>query len=345
MAIYPKAEYRPLGKQTEDRMSAHNIICIHTMVGHLLGTDDYFREGGYYGTEAHFGVGNTTDGANDGKVIQWQDTEYCADANLEGKPEVLSIETADGGNPNNPWSAKAKESIIELIVWLCRRYNIPAKLIPDTKPGRRGLAYHRQGCDHSSSYRPKGWPYDMWRVPGGRKWSISLGKTCPGDVRIKQFVDEVIPEVQKRLSGGGGAAPSTPDYARRYARLEESVQFEPGAVMMVKDIPEGAKKVILNVPTGVIKDARIQWVGPKYPTVNNVFPKDGLPSADWITMDWTHDEIHRLRRAVATIPKGKDKGVEADAVCFRVMFFWDPGNSFYDKDTPYRQYGSLDFEF
>jgi hypothetical protein len=221
MALYPRAEYRPLGRQTESRMSAHNILCVHQMVGYLAGTDSMFGRDGYYGTESHFGLGGSSDGARDGHVIQWQDTEFGADANLEGKGDVISIETSDGGDPNQPLSPKQLDALVELGIWVCDTYDIPPVLIPDTKPGRRGIGYHRQGCDHSSSYRPRGWPYDAWRVPGGRRWSKALGKTCPGDVRIRQLIDIVIPRIKAGMTGGGGGAAPAPEQG------VEDMAFEP----------------------------------------------------------------------------------------------------------------------
>lgn len=168
------------------------------MVGHLAGTDAYFRRNS---VDSHFGVGNPTDGANDGVVYQWVDTSRIAYANLEGNRDVISIETADGGNPNNPWSPKAIDALVKLGIWVCKTHNIPPELIKGNLPGTRGLAYHRQGCVHSSSYRPRGWPYDQWRVPGGVKWSNAVGKVCPGDVRIKQLVDIVIPRIAAGVNG------------------------------------------------------------------------------------------------------------------------------------------------
>lgn len=181
-------------------MARYNIICVHTMVGYLWGTEGEFKRDGYYGVESHFGVGGPADGTDDdGRVVQWQDTAFQADANYDGKPEVLSIETSDGAKPDTPWSPNQLTAIVRLIAWLCRTHNIPAHLINGNLPGTRGIAYHRQGCDHGISYRPRGWPYDQWRVPGGVKWSTSLGKVCPGDVRIRQLVDVVIPRVQQEL--------------------------------------------------------------------------------------------------------------------------------------------------
>ena len=53
---------------------------------------------GYAGTESHYGVGGRgarTRLSADGTVWQWQDRRHEADANLDGRHRVISIETAD----------------------------------------------------------------------------------------------------------------------------------------------------------------------------------------------------------------------------------------------------------
>ena len=196
MIRYPAAEYRPLGVQTEPRMAGHDVVCLHTMVGYLSSTDRYFRSGngaGYQGTESHFGVGGKWGGdavaGLDGTVWQWQDLAHQADANLGGNPTTISIETADNAaRPIQPWTPAQVESLAQLVAWLCartthadcppswtcHREGIPLSLIPDTLPGRRGIGYHRQGCD-------------PWRVEGGVRWSPSTGKDCPTEARIQQI--------------------------------------------------------------------------------------------------------------------------------------------------------------
>lgn len=188
--------YRPLGSQTEPKMTAHDIICLHTMVGYLTSTDAMFKQNGYSGTESHFGIGgiwgSDRDKNLDGVVYQWQDLEYTADANLDGNWHVVSIETADNApkaaKDLAAWTPKQCAAIIKLVASLCKKYNIPAVLIADTKRGRRGIAYHRQGCD-------------PWRVDGGELWSNAFGKECPGTARIKQISEVIIPGVKKTLAG------------------------------------------------------------------------------------------------------------------------------------------------
>lgn len=194
--LYPKAEWRPLGPQTQPKMSAHDIICLHTMVGSLSGTDAMFKKNGYGGTESHFGVGHQ------GIVYQWQDLEYTADANYQGNRTVISIETADygegpfgdwdtRGDNVPPWTPAQIETNAQIIAWCCKKYNIPCILIPDTKPGRRGIGYHAQGVPGNEL------------VPGGIIWSIAKGKVCPGRKRIAQ-IPTVIARARRIIEGTDG---------------------------------------------------------------------------------------------------------------------------------------------
>lgn len=211
MAIkYSRAIWVPLGPQTEPRMTGHDIVCLHTMVGYLYGTRNMFLKGGYSGTESHFGIGgkwgfDVTGGRNyDGRVEQWQDLAYTADANLDGNHHVISIETADNAPAKaadiQRWTPNQVSEIKKLLKWLCSKsahalcpaswachsVGIPIALIPDTKPGRRGIAYHAQGI-----------PPNL--VKGGERWSNVTGKECPGPKRIAQLTREIIPQVREEV--------------------------------------------------------------------------------------------------------------------------------------------------
>jgi hypothetical protein len=175
MARYPGAEWHPLGKTTST-LTTPDLLCLHTMVGYLHSTDAYFRTVSVF---SHFGIGGKwgSDPARglDGKVWQWGDTAYRAAANLSGNYRVISVETADNAaRPIQPWTPAQETAIVGLMVWAHRAHGIPLALVPDSKPGRRGICYHRQGCD----------PY---RVAGGELWSSSYGKDCPTQVRIDRI--------------------------------------------------------------------------------------------------------------------------------------------------------------
>jgi len=197
---YPPGSWRPLGEQTQPPMRSHDIICLHTMVGSLHGTDDMFQGAGYGGTESHFGVGH------DGETLQWQDITHTADANLDGNHRILSIETADFGPGFAAWNTKdgsqvpawtdaQLERLAHLLAWLssrethaqcpatwdCHRTGIPLETVPDSKPGRRGVGWHRLGVESDPPDR------SGFRVAGGERWSSADGKVCPGDRRIAQI--------------------------------------------------------------------------------------------------------------------------------------------------------------
>lgn len=183
MKLFPGATWRPLGPQTQGDMTAHDVICLHTMVGSLTGTDGYFLSSGYGGTESHFGVGNEADK----RVLQWQDLAHTADANYEGNPRVLSIECSDKGSGFPAWTgvdvpvfdAWQLETLARLIAWLadprthsecptgwkCRSEGIPLALVRSSAKTERGIGYHRQGVD----------PY---RAAGTERWSTVTGKAC-----------------------------------------------------------------------------------------------------------------------------------------------------------------------
>lgn len=202
---YPHSDWRPLGRQTQPRMHSHDIICLHTMVGYLSSTDVMFKRNGYGGTESHFGIGgkwgSDADKNLDGVVYQWQDLDFTADANYRGNPRVVSIETADNAPQSASnlaaWTPRQLDAIVKLVAWLCKKYNIPPIMVRDSKPGRRGIAVHRNGIEHSDGVDS----HPGWLVSGGERWSISRGKECPGDARIKQVSNIIIPRVQDVLTG------------------------------------------------------------------------------------------------------------------------------------------------
>jgi hypothetical protein len=187
--------------------SRHCLSAYLTMVGSLSGTHGMFMQNGYGGTESHFGVGH------DGRVYQWQDLDYAADANYRGSRRVISIETADYGegpfgrwDTGNSslvptWTPQQIEACAQIIAWCCRHYNIPCELIPDSRPGRRGIGYHRQGVPNK-----KGATVSQ---TGGELWSTSVGKACPGNKRIAQ-IPQIIARARQLLGGAQPQPQPTP---------------------------------------------------------------------------------------------------------------------------------------
>lgn len=219
---YPGAVWKPLGAMTEPRITPE-IICVHTIVGTMASTYDGWLDDGYGGLEATFAVGGRwgRDGdlGLDGVVWQVQDVRRHADANLDGSHRIVSIETADNGADlaaDIPrWTDRQARSLVRLIAWLCHELDIPPVLVADSKPGRRGLAYHRQGVRPGPGHEHE----PGWLVAGGERWSRHRGKECPGPVRIRQFIDEIVPAVQAELEGDDMAFPTSHEDALSWFNL------------------------------------------------------------------------------------------------------------------------------
>lgn len=176
------AKVRLLGPETEPKIGTPRILIFHTMVGNLEGTDSYFRQQGFQGDESTWGVGGPWEGASwDGVLYQWQYAGYQADAQFAGNAYADSVETADGGNPNHPWSSKQLDTLIKLTVDWCKGTKNPCQLV--TSESQHGLGYHSQFHD----------------------WNLS-NHTCPGQVRIGQLRTIVIPKARAILTG----VPHTP---------------------------------------------------------------------------------------------------------------------------------------
>lgn len=197
--IYPGAVYRPLGAQTEPLITPR-ILVWHTMVGGLVGTEDYFKRAngqGYSGTESHFGVGGATDGALDGVVYQWQTLDRQADAQFDpGNQWCTSIENSDGGDPSRPFSPAQLEAHVRLALWWCRQTGI-APQVAQSFDGK-GFAFHEQFPEFNQQ-----------------------AHACPGRVREAQLRNYVWPEIARRWAS---VAPPFPLPAGWYFGPEDGPQ-------------------------------------------------------------------------------------------------------------------------
>ena len=171
MSRMPSARW--LGEHSpRNRMDRYDIVCVHTIVGFAPAH------------AAHFSV------HGDGTIVQSRDTAFQSAANLNGNPRVIAIENEDHGPPFGSWAGSAVPPLTDaqvvanarILRWAHDRHGIPLQLCPDSRPGSRGLAYHRQGIDgHFRALRFPG------RVAGGEVWTEHFGKVCPGDARIAQL--------------------------------------------------------------------------------------------------------------------------------------------------------------
>lgn len=164
MAWYPRAADHNIPPGPADPPIVPRIIVVHTMAGTIESAENHFRDGS--GIEAHFGV------AMDGRVWQWRETGVQADAQAAGNNYCISIETEDEGDPSRPWTPEQLLALDVLITWLGQVHSIPMRLVSAT--AERGIGYHRQFPE----------------------WNPHV-HSCPGDVRLGQLVNVLIPALNQ----------------------------------------------------------------------------------------------------------------------------------------------------
>lgn len=209
MARMPGAEW--VGPHHDNgSMSRYDIVCLHTIVGEAPAHAAHFSTRG------------------DGHIYQSRDTAYRSAANSNGNARVIAIENADRDSSFAAWNvndghavpaftAAQVESLALICAWAYKTHGVPLVACPDSKPGSRGIAFHRQGIDGNWS----GFAFGG-RVAGGEVWTASRGKVCPGDRRIAQ-----LPEIIARarvLAGLDAPQPTEEDE-------DMSVQFVKGHLM------------------------------------------------------------------------------------------------------------------
>lgn len=184
----PGVDYRPIsGMGGVPRMKLYDVLCGHTIVGNDPAP------------AAHFSI------RSDGYVTQNRDTFHQSAANYQGNHRCIAVETDDhdantpADNPFPDWGGSDVpamtdaqcEAFARIAAWAYATHGIPLVACPDSRPGSRGVAYHRQGIDGNWA----GYAYGG-RVDGGEHWSTSYGKVCPGDRRIQQILQVVIPRAR-----------------------------------------------------------------------------------------------------------------------------------------------------
>lgn len=170
MALYPKAVPRLISPGSSDPAIEVVGAILHVDAGNASSLYDYFRYRSG-GIESHFHV------TLDGRVEQYRDTGYEADANYKAnsflengiRKGFVSIETQGYGS--GKWTPAQLDAIKELLTWLSKTHGFPLRVCPtSTSPG---VGFHI-----------------MFGSPG--EWT-PVAKSCPGPDRIKQFRDELVP--------------------------------------------------------------------------------------------------------------------------------------------------------
>ncbi len=196
MALCPFAVQRLIPPGVNDPPIVPRVAILHVDGGGALSLFKFFRDRSG-GIESHFHV------TWNGKIEQYRDTDWEADANHLANPFAISIETQ--GFATGRWTAKQSAAIKELLLWLNKEHGIPLVKCPAWDGA--GVGYHIQ-----------------FGTPG--KWTPSK-KSCPGPLRIEQFEEELVPWM----------ASLTPSPVPPSTRVAQFRQVLEEALTTVGDVP------------------------------------------------------------------------------------------------------------
>lgn len=166
MALCPFAEHKLIEPGSNDPPITPRVAILHVAVTDAWSLFDFFksRSGGI---ESHFYV------TWRGKIEQYRDTDWQADANWRANHFAVSIETQ--GWANGWWNRRQRAAIKRLLAWCQDEHGIPLREC--RTPFGSGVGYH--------SLHPE--------------WSPGP-KSCPGPNRIVQFYDELVPWMAEQVS-------------------------------------------------------------------------------------------------------------------------------------------------
>ncbi|MFF2042983.1 peptidoglycan-binding protein [Kitasatospora sp. NPDC058170] len=179
MAWYPGAERMELQPESDEQPAiVPTQVIFHSIAAPWTPRRiyEYWRDS--TNLESHFGVGY------DGGVGQFVGTETRADANMQANRRAdgtgaVSVESASNDRHTDPWTDAQVAALTALGVWLHRTHGIPLRACRTADDP--GYGFHRMFPD----------------------WSDG-GTACPGDARVRQFYDVVLPGIVAGSAGGGG---------------------------------------------------------------------------------------------------------------------------------------------
>lgn len=166
MALCPFATKKLIAPGSSDPRITARAAILHVDAGNALSLFDFFkyRSGGI---ESHFHITLL------GKIEQYRDTDWEADANYKANGFAISIETQGWGN--GKWTKRQIRAIKRLLTWLSQTHDIPLHKIKVWDGS--GVGYHV-----------------LFGAPG--PWT-PVAKSCPGPERIKQFNRVLVPWMRR----------------------------------------------------------------------------------------------------------------------------------------------------
>ena len=185
MALIPFAEKKLIRPDANDPRIKARIGILHVDAGNASSLYGLFlgnqRSGGSK-VESHGFVTKT------GHLEQYRDTDFEADAQLLGNPFALSFETQGYGA--GLWTAEQIATIKRLMLWCRDEHGIPLRVVTSYNDPKGGWGFHRMF----------------------KEWNPNA-HSCPGDDRVKQFNDVLVPWMHAQNHPAAAPKPAAVDPA------------------------------------------------------------------------------------------------------------------------------------
>lgn len=198
MSLIPFATKRLITPGANDPRIEARIGILHVDAGNAYDLYDFFknRSGGI---ESHGHI------AKDGRLFQYRDTGWEADANYKANQFALSFETQGYGE--GEWTHQQISMIKRVMLWARERHGIPLRKVTSWNDPRGGWGHHT-----------------LFGAPS--QWT-PVAKSCPGPDRKKQFDNILVPWMAGANEGGNMAG--VPNFEERMiesnTRIEEMVKI------------------------------------------------------------------------------------------------------------------------
>lgn len=197
----PRVVHKLLHPENEDRSRrTPRAVLLHTVVDAEGDTElAPYEDREDISTAVTFYIHSNPGSRLDGQIDQLLDTEVRCVASGVADAWAIAVETEDNSAGHQHDIDALTPEALASYIWLCRKLRqihptIPARrCTAATGPGAYGYGYHSQPMR------------ERWGGSSHNPWTKHQGKTCPGDKKVRQYEDHIIPAVT-----GGPVAPPAP---------------------------------------------------------------------------------------------------------------------------------------
>lgn len=203
---YPSAKWRPIARNFTNRPRARTRgVILHTTASKTATSMFGWFSNLLAKASSHVHI------ADDGTIEQYVDLDRIAWTTGAASNTTIGIETQ--GDGTDPWTPAQLAALEDFLVYVCRRYKIPARMMTSSRSSEKGIGWHRLGID--GNFPAAGILRGRnQRGGGGESWSSSRRKVCPGDKRIEQ-IPALVAAVDARLATSEPTPPAKPKPATK----------------------------------------------------------------------------------------------------------------------------------